>query len=735
MSGIRSITNPNAARDEGSVPQGDMFRSAEDAFGSDDPNNSIELRDMVSVAASYFDRGMIDDANEMLQEALTAGYSRHDAIELNQRIRAILGETQSPPPPPQVATGPSGSIAVTTIIAERPLPPSLSEAEITRATMVFTKPLPGADTQPLLVRRMIIDAEADITDGRIESALDATLGALGLAPEYFPLHIRIAELQVAVGMEDAAQETLESLRTLLANWGDENDWLMLSVRVILDPDDLDGLVQLARVLLAQRGTMQMEPYVPDAIERAIKERPEVALELADQYVAVRRADDHALRLHLRAVLAAGTDEQIVAALQRDVQRDGPTDLVFARSAVAYSESQLAWFEWLERAVARLLTHPDEYDDISLAIDASRRLLPGPQHGLATAVIRIAANDFKAALDSLGIWDEPPRRETADAREMVVAACARAFAVRATSPIESIRELSRAVAQAVVIDVRPFTESCKLFARSISAEALMQELVSVARETGQQEAAIKYLEALRDRLPEHLEIRTGLADVQVAAGKVVDGVRELRYIAERYEQAGNLDRMVEAMRHISNAVPNNAEMKVKLIEGYTQRGIPDEAVRELRALGDLYVSRERGADAAMAYVRGAEIASTTGSFRRAMDLFDRAVAADPDNVGVRHAAVAFYIMNGAIDRATQQLREVVRIAVDSSDLDEAVAALHQIVGLAPSDAAAYHRLGEVLTSLGEYAQAERVYRRLAAFTPDDPVLAAKQSALSALAAEQ
>lgn len=208
---------------------------------------------------------------------------------------------------------------------------------------------------------------------------------------------------------------------------------------------------------------------------------------------------------------------------------------------------------------------------------------------------------------------------------------------------------------------------------------------------------------------------------------------MRYIAERYEQAGNIERMVEAMRHISAAVPNNVEMKAKLIEGYIQRGVPEDAMRELRLLGELHLNRGRNAEAARAFTRGAEIASTTGSYQRAMDLFERAVAADPENVSVRHAAVAHFIMTGSVDKATEQLREIVRIAIVALDPDEAVAALHQIIGLAPTEPSAYHKLGEVLTSLGEYAQAERVYRRLAGFTPDDPVLAAKQSALSALAA--
>jgi tetratricopeptide (TPR) repeat protein len=450
---------------------------------------------------------------------------------------------------------------------------------------------------------------------------------------------------------------------------------------------------------------------------------------------MRPGDEQAVRLHLRAVIGAGTDEEIAATVARDVQASAAADLLVVRSAVAHAEGADVWFGWLERAVARLLAHPDEVRELPRAFDATRRMLPAPQHALSSAVISVAAGDYTEALRLLDIWSGPPRRETSDARMRLVAACARALATRAIAPVEAIKELTTAVGQAVVLDVRPFAESSKLFARSIAAEALMQDLVAVARETNQQELAITHLQSLRDRLPEHLEIRTGLADLQIAGGKIADGVRELRYVAERYEQTGNLDRMVEAMRHISDAVPQNAEMKLKLIEGYTQRGIPSEAVRELRLLGDLYLRRGRQPDAAAAYIRGAEIASTTGAGPDALDLFERGINADPDNVQTRHSAVAFYIMNGAVDKATEQLREIVRIALASDDPDEAVAALHQIIGLSPSDAAAYHRLGEILTSLGEYAQAERVYRRLGGFTPDDPVLAAKQSALAALAAER
>ena len=729
MSGARMTARDVASlTDSDFQPQGEMFLMPSDnqasgelipfngaVPGSNDPNESFELRDMVSLAITYFERGMVDDAEEMLHDALEAGYTRADAAELLQRVRAVRGQTT-------IVAGAPGLTSTTT-------PPSSAGPVMPQ----FTSPLPGVDAQPTLVRRSIEDADKDLAAGRLHAAHDATLHALALAPTYLPVYIRLAELRTALGDVEGAETLFGSLKAVLDVIEEERDWLTQSMRVTLDPDNIDALVQLARSLVEQQGTAQLEPYLPDAIERTLIDRPDVALELAREYVRLRPNVRDAQRLHLRAVVAGGDIEQIRALLQREVTPDAPADLLFLRSSVAYVESREAWFLWLERTVAQILAGGHEPGDLSRAIDAARHMLPTPQRALATAIVRIASNQPQGAVDVLEPWSGAPGRETSNAREMLVAACARAFALRQTSPVEAIEALSNAVSQAVVIDVRPFAETCKLFAHSISAEALMHELVEVVRETGQHELAIMHLQALRDRLPEHLEIRTGLADLQVAAGRTAEGVRELRYIAERYEQAGNIDRMVDAMRHISAAVPNNVEMKAKLIEGYIQRGVPEDAMRELRLLGDLQLKRGRSTEAATAYTRCAEIASTTGNYRRAMDLFERAVDADPENVGIRHAAVAHYIMTGAVEKATAQLREVVRIALQAQDPDEAVAALHQIIGLAPAEGSAYHKLGEVLTSLGEYAQAERVYRRLAAFTPDDPVLKAKQSALAALAA--
>jgi len=68
------------------------------------------------------------------------------------------------------------------------------------------------------------------------------------------------------------------------------------------------------------------------------------------------------------------------------------------------------------------------------------------------------------------------------------------------------------------------------------------------------------------------------------------------------------------------------------------------------------------------------------------------------------------------------------------VQETIAALHQVIVLDPRDAESYGLLGEALASVGEYGQAERVYRRLVRLTPDDPVAKAKQAAMVMLIRE-
>ena len=115
------------------------------------------------------------------------------------------------------------------------------------------------------------------------------------------------------------------------------------------------------------------------------------------------------------------------------------------------------------------------------------------------------------------------------------------------------------------------------------------------------------------------------------GRLNDGIRELRSIAKAHEQAGDLKAMAAAMHSISEAVPNNLDVKQMLIDVYLRRGILDEALSELESMAVLKFENYDIDGAIAAYSRAAEIACAMGNFALGNELYDRGVAADPNNV--------------------------------------------------------------------------------------------------------
>ncbi len=701
--------------------QGDMF------FGSDTPDNVLTLplqrddivvdfetapvaldvfrvRSMLRTAVEYADRNLLAEAQELVDEVVASRYDGEDLNVVQQRLHSLH------------------EVAAERARAQHAADQALDEP--------FTRRLPGRSSLSPAVLRILLEGDDDIDHQRLWSALDATLHMMAMAPAYAPAWVRLAELRVALGQDDLARATLVELRAIVGD-EDEDNWLNLATRSLLDPEDIDVRVKLARAVLRTGDIELMDAYVSPAITQVLDSRPRLALELADAFSAARPDAAGARTLRLRALVANGRADDALAMLGSVGSGTVTSDVMIVKAAAALAEGRDAWLVALEEASVAAYQESGHIEEIRRAITAAATLIPAFEAAITTGVALFAAGDIVGAsrtftADLAAQTDKHP--DTA-----FVAAAGHALCMQRLHAADSIEPLTTAIGQAVVQDVRRYADETRIFPASVSPDSLMQLLVSTARATDQVPEAVEQLMVLRDRLPEHLEIRSGLAELLITHDRVTDGVRELRYIAERHERAGDMPRMILAMQRMSAAVPNNANVKAKLIDGFLARGIPDEAMRELRQLGDLQVRRGRGEEGARAFARGAEIALTLMNVRTALDLFDRAVDADPTNLAVRHATVAGCITAGQAERAVTQLREIVRLSLAADDPDEAIASLHQMIALGPSDASAYHRLGEVLTSVGEYQQARRVYARLAQITPNDPVLSAKQSALAALAA--
>ena len=74
---------------------------------------------------------------------------------------------------------------------------------------------------------------------------------------------------------------------------------------------------------------------------------------------------------------------------------------------------------------------------------------------------------------------------------------------------------------------------------------------------------------------------------------------------------------------------------------------------------------------------------------AFGLYDRFLEIDPKDVGNRSALVNLYLQVGRLTEAAEHQRAVDDLALRHGRRHEAIAALHQVIGLTPDDMTAYY----------------------------------------------
>ena len=677
--------------------------------------NETELQQIVEVATSYLETGLFDDADDILQEVLEAGTVSPEIEDLIKRIELARGD-----------------VGQTTTLGA-PVEKTQDQPARRRPLIYFTAPLAGAERLPRPVQRLIAETERDFNENRRHSALDLCYVVMSAAPDYIPNFLRAAQIRIALGDQAGAQSIIESVQRLHELDGVRDDPMLRGMFVAMNPDDTQALIEQAKYMLQQPVLAPNDPFIPAAIEATQDADPVTARELARAYVERRPNDEAAVRTYLRSAVLTAAPEEIHEALRTKVPANCEAiDLLWWRAASSAFAQQSDWTQWMARAIGRIQEKPDNYGRAKVAVERSASFVPEHFRYLGGALFALSANQWDAAQAELDDW-RIVAPEDVSPLEAFVAACAQLEVIEYLGQQDVIPTLDTLIRAAVAVKATGESTDLDLFSMKTTTHELFDRYLIALGVHDAHSHGTEFLQSLSQEFPDNLAIRQIYAKLLIDSGKLNDGIQELRSIAKLHERAGDLQAMAAAMREISKAVPDNVVIKRMLIDIYLKRGILDEALNELEAVALLKHEEDDSAGAIEAYTRAAEIACAMGNMALGNDLYDRGVAADPDNVPVRHAAVAFYLQTGTVARATEHLREIVRIALAEQDPDEAVAALHQIIGLDPGDFDSYHKLGEVLTAMGEYKQAERVYRRLADIAPNDPVLQAKQSALAVLAA--
>lgn len=608
-----------------------------------------------------------------------------------------------------------------------------------------TVPLPGESGQPAEVRTLLSRSAEDFALGHFGAVIEDCLQVMILAPDYLPIHLRLAETYARQGRRVEAGAKCEHLAQLYQQRGQDSDMLQIQ-RLLgaLEPANLAVRIAMAEhYFLQQAGTgPDLSEDVRALVEEAERQgKNELALEYAEKLL--RHDPEHpiALRLTARLHLYSGNANRALAQFQALLRHDRQDMVTVAGANIALTliEGTIHWPS-LETLTAALRTRDTATRRACLHLYEStiERLESGRRGNLqvAAGLVALACDEPKVAVGALEAL-----RQTGGTGQSLKPPVrfAMAYGLRQVYGIlgdgQSERQWLQYAADLLRDErVRTFVDSTRLFGEPISVGAMHVGLAESLIRAGKLDNAAIVLEAAKADLPDDATIRRRLAALYNELGRLGQALDELDDLSTRQLNVGKLDAMVETLHQMSAMAGENLTVKAHLVERYFKRGCPDEALLELDHIADIHQRAGRPNEAAEALRQAADTAWMIGQHARAFDLYDRVLALAPDNVTLRQGYINCLLQGGRQKDAADQQRAIARHFWDARRVQETIAALHQVIVLDPRDAGSYGQLGEALASVGEYAQAERVYRRLIRLTPDDPIAKAKQAAMAMLVRE-
>ncbi len=596
--------------------------------------------------------------------------------------------------------------------------------------MAFTIPLPDPAACRPEARGAVEASAENLRAGKLEAARDACYMALAIDETYLPIFLRLAEVNAALGATRQAREQAETLARSLQFAGDQS-WLWRVYRVLVYVSD-DPLVPRRHMIDLRLATSDLKgtsAYTGRLI-RLLSQRGELenALAYSTNVCELDPADTHAA-LELTVLL---------------VQNDKANEAI-DRWEQAASAGADAWMG--RAALAPVMTLVSEAEHWNMVADVADHLRDGGDRLLVDGYLRIAqAMEASPVLQTgagvLLAQTDPQQGIHRLTREP-------------TTPEGSVETeaIRRVVLSQILADQQQNGERSEVLRSEIEAlddvgtaheipwrgllgftptiAGLISELAEVRKDQGHQLESIMILRDAHERFPDDLMLGQRLAEGYFQTGKPGAALSVLDALASHLKEQGMLQEMASILRKMSQLAPNNIRVKTRLIELFLQRGFVSEARAELLHRADLQQRAGAVTAAQESLERAAMLGWSLGLQEEAFAIYQRLLELDPEASGPRHSLVTLYLQVGHVAEAVEQQRAIVDISLRAHRKHDAIAALHQIIGLTPDDLDAYYRLGDLLAGLGEYGQAERVYRRLMDLAPGEAVPSAKAQSMAAL----
>lgn len=598
-------------------------------------------------------------------------------------------------------------------------------------SMAFTIPLPGEEALPEEARIIIETSTDDLTSGRMESARDACYAALAYASTDHGIYLRLAEVAAARRSFHQARASAVSLARI-AEIAGETEVVRLAYRVLLHVSDdpvpvLERVVDLDLLMgLTDEGADRAAKLI-----RILSSRGDAvgALRYAEALYEMAPGDTNATLENTLLLVQNGRSDDAISRWEEAV--DLGADIVVGKAAFAALASQSSDSDHWDM-VAEVASAIRAGDAPAGTVNAYRRMagmLPTtPALTTGVAVLLAAERDDAAA----------PMLAAVAADTTAPATIRTLAAVASTGLLNEQRQLierTRALHVALsLLDRHPAPVDFPwqdLIGFVPSVADLAVDLSDALRDQGQRIKALDVLKAAQQRSKDHDRLIYALADAYIETNQLGSALAALDALAAAHRGAGRLDQMAGVLRHMSQLAPHNIKVKTRLIDTFLQRGFVAEARTELLHRADLEERGGQVAEAIQSLERAADLGWSLGLQDETYAIYARVIALKPDAAEPRHTLVTLLLQGGRVAEAAAQQRAIVDLSMRTNKRHEAIAALHQVIGLTPDDTSAYYQLGNLLGSVGEYGQAERVFRRIVALAPDEAMAAARAEAMGAL----
>jgi tetratricopeptide (TPR) repeat protein len=654
-------------------------------------------------------------------------------------------------PPDAETAAPAESAAAPKGVAARVAPPGANGA--TARTSHTLQAVLADEGMPL-------DGETaalvDVTDALIDrglwnAAIDCCYEVIRLDAEYLPIHLRLAEIFRQSGRREDAILKLQSVIDVYMVRGDmETAAQVFPELIALQPENVNIRTKLATLLmdLGQHDAAVNEYLSMADMHYSTGQREQALEELRRLRSIAPQNPEVRLRAGLyllRADRPADALPEFSRALQIDPENKLALTRVFVTMVLLGNDTQWDVLETLQGAAADYGDRQAILEDLrGFALTGDRpelfyalavlNDLPVPEEGLDEEA-RTAAEQQQLRAQTEALDDGLGLLPVADRSFLGLLMRARRarLALDARDGDRALRLLTEAMnmleSERVTPSPRPKLEFLKLPTRI----DLYQPLAQAHILHGDNAQAIQALQAAKAHAPYDREIYTQLAELYFLQGQLGAALVALDELISHYQDTGQIEKVIETLGTMSKLARNNITVRQKLADTYLKIGYIDLGLAELELLAELQRKAGMVKDAVRTYQRGADIYWQMGQLREAFAIYERILHMAPGDVDARQQLIHLYIATGKMPEATREQKRIAEIYLQQKRSKDAIAALHELIALAPNDTESYYALAEVLAEQHEFGQAARLYGRLRRLEPTkDQQLAALQAEMQRLA---